>query len=186
MGRPRKPEAEKVLRGNPGKRKLADPETTIAPIGTVPKVQPPWWLTHELPLKVWDVLAPELASAHLLTDAMATTFARYCVLMARWIKDHEFLLENDAVYETDSAHGKMKRIEPIAALDAKLAKELLSLEAQFGLTPLSRQGMQAKLAAGGLPLTGGAAAKPTNDQSAKAEAAEQSGSSGGQLIGFLN
>jgi len=160
MARPRKPDAQKVAQGNPGKRKIADASEQIAPLDSLPTVEPPSWLTHELALKVWDALAPELTASRFLKPAFSYAFARYCVLMARWIKWHDVLLDSDPIYETDSAHGKMKRIEPLAALDSKVVKELLALEAHFGLTPLARQSLQTKLAGAGLPLGGGSGEKP--------------------------
>jgi hypothetical protein len=74
-GRRPAPTALKVLRGNPGKRKLNDQEP-IAPAGPVVK---PEYLTA-LASQVWDEIAPGCLAMGTLTGPDVPTFARLCEL----------------------------------------------------------------------------------------------------------
>ena len=107
-------------------------------------------------LAVWNKLAPTLIALKLLTVADVPAFARYCRLSSRY-EDAEKILDDEGVtYESESAHGKLKRAHPAAMLSLRYNRELLSLEAQFGLLPGERQRIMATRAqtgvSGGLDL----------------------------------
>lgn len=101
-------------------------------------------------LELWNKLAPQLILAKLLGPADVQAFARYCRLSARW-EDAEGTLDKEGLtYESESAHGKLKRAHPAAMLSMRYSRELLSLESQFGLLPAERQRIMAARAQTGV------------------------------------
>lgn len=77
-GRPTKPTAQKVVQGNPGKRRLNEGEVKPAPAVSL---QPPWWL---MPAgrRVWRDLAPLTFELGLLTEADVELFGHACAQLA--------------------------------------------------------------------------------------------------------
>lgn len=130
------PAAVRAAKGNPGKRPVgADPVASLsASIG----VSPPDWLKKD-GLKVWNRLAPNVARLKLLTPVDAEAFARYCRNLARWLKMQDVLDKEGAVYESESAHGKLKRAHPAFLIGDRLARLLEAQESVFGLNPAERQ-----------------------------------------------
>ncbi len=89
------------------------------------------------------------------------------------------LCETKSVYETNTRHGKMKRIHPLFAIQERLERRLLALEDRFGLSPQARQSIMLRLAtAPALPFTGGA--DPAGDT------APQPARPATPTLGFLN
>lgn len=130
------PAAIREAKGNPGKRRLAvDPAATLA---ATSGVAAPEWLKGE-GLKVWKRLAPNVARLKLLTPVDAESFARYCRNLARWLKMQAVLDREGETYESESAHGKLKRAHPAFLIGDRLARLLESQEAVFGLNPAERQ-----------------------------------------------
>src|SRR5215471_18269445 len=70
----------KILRGNPGQRRLKE-EVQPAISENVP--EPPEWLS-DLAKDEWRRIAPELHALRLLTDIDLKIFAAYCSACARW------------------------------------------------------------------------------------------------------
>jgi P27 family predicted phage terminase small subunit len=66
--------------------------------------------------------------------------ARYCRLWSRWREAEEFLMKNGESYLDKAPDGRVKRLQPYpqVATAAKLAEQLLRLEAHFGMTPAAR------------------------------------------------
>lgn len=100
--------------------------------------QPPAWLEGE-GLKVWQRLAPVLASAKLLSAADTQTFGRYCRNFARWLKMQSTLDADGEVYISESAHGTLRRANPAFLISDRLERQLLAAEDRFGLNPSERQ-----------------------------------------------
>jgi P27 family predicted phage terminase small subunit len=125
-----------------------DPAAALA--GQV-RIDPPVWLKGD-GLKVWNKIAPRLAGMKLLSQTDAETFGRYCRNFARWLKLQKMVDSEGEVYETESLHGKMKRLHPGFAAAVRLDRELQAAEANFGLNPAERQRIfaaRAAAAAGG-------------------------------------
>lgn len=131
------PAAVKVAKGNPGKRRIgADPSTTAG--SAAGGVLPPVWL-KEGGLKVWQRLAPNVARLKLLTPVDAESFARYCRNLDRWLRMQDILDTEGETYESESAHGKLKRAHPAFLIGDRLARLLEAQESVFGLNPAERQ-----------------------------------------------
>lgn len=130
------PAVVKQAKGNPGRRPIgADPIMDGSLIGGA---KPPAWLKGE-GLKVWKRLAPNVARLKLLTPVDAESFARYCRNLARWLKMQDVLDKEGETYESESAHGKLKRAHPAFLIGDRLGRLLESQEAVFGLNPAERQ-----------------------------------------------
>src|SRR5687768_10785367 len=125
------PATVKQAKGNPGHRPIgADPAATAAPTETeMPEktsavaVDAPVWLKAE-GLKVWDRLAPRLAAMKLLAPIDAEAFGRYCRSFARWEKMQRVLDEEGETYESESAHGKLKRAHPAFLISDRIERQL--------------------------------------------------------------
>lgn len=113
-GRPPTPTALKLLRGNPGKRKLNADEPK-PPVGA----QPPAWLkANPVLLAEWSRHAGRLTKLGLLTEIDDDALATLCVLE---VKFREIVADAPSV----------------TAL-AFLSKELRALWSRFGMTPADR------------------------------------------------
>lgn len=102
-GRPRKPTVLKLLRGNPGKRKLPVNEPKPA-VGA----RPPSWL----PLaarREWDAMAPMYLRLGLLTELSAPAFAELCCARVKF----------RAVVRSEGGRIPTELWRAIQALDAK-------------------------------------------------------------------
>lgn len=107
-GRPPKPQALRVLQGNPGKRRLT--KEPALPAGA----SPPAWL-GKVARRYWDELAPMLTTAGLLKATDADALAMYCSL--------KVLLVRQAKQGT---------------VDLRLSSEWRQYASRFGLTPADR------------------------------------------------
>ncbi len=116
-GRRPQPSALKVLRGNPGKRKLNENEPT-PPAGEVVK---PAGLSAGA-VAVWDELAPICLAMRTLTPADVRVFGTLCELQATFLA--AVALKGTAEFE--------RRVE----LDTAVA--MRPFYALFGLEPISR------------------------------------------------
>ncbi len=135
MPRRPQPTSLKVLRGNPGKRRLNDAEPQPPADG----VQPPAWLTGDS-LAKWNELVPLLRSVGLLTQADVGPLARYVDCWAWWRRCRE-VIERDGdtvVVRDDAGRVKWAQQRPEVGIVSKLAQQMHRLEAEFGLTPAAR------------------------------------------------
>lgn len=124
-------------KGNPGHRPIgSDPVGPVA--SSAAAIQPPKWLKKR-GLQVWQRLAPRLISLKLLTFADTETFGRYCRNFGRWIDMQSIIDKEGETYESDSLHGKLKRIHPAFMIADRVERQLLAAEDRFGLNPAERQ-----------------------------------------------
>lgn len=167
------PAAVKVAKGNAGKRtgdtKLraqaaAEAEieragagfTDSAPQGSVgggggdtaaaSAITPPDFLNPE-GLKVWNHLAPRLASMRILQNIDAHAFGRYCQNFGKWVKLQKRLDEEGETYTSESPHGTYTRAHPAFMMADRLDRQLSAAEANFALNPADRQRLFAARAA---------------------------------------
>ena len=125
------PTALKVLRGNPGKRRLNDAEARPA-AGRVPTA--PRWLSEE-GRNEWRRLAPRLHAAGLLTEVdgvalglLCETFVQYQA--ARRVVEREGML---ATSEKGTAYQ-----HPALGIANGARREMLTWAREFGMTPSAR------------------------------------------------
>ena len=134
-GRPAVPTQLKILRGNPGKRKIkagepAPPESGIA----MPEYLGPVAQSR------WAVMLPILQGVRVMTRADVEALARYCDTYEWWLATRAKLRADGDTYPILNDKGEVKYIaqRPEVAIAHKLAAQLHALEADFGLTPSSR------------------------------------------------
>jgi len=152
-GRKPDPAAVKEAKGNPGRRPYF---LRRAEEGKGLRRHPE--LRREA-LAVWRGLAPELEKLNFLRSSDREPFARYCSLVARYWRLERELIDATLTYESESAHGTLRRIEPKFIVQMHLAKRLEALEDRFGLSPMARQQILLRLAAQ-VPMLPLAEAKP--------------------------
>jgi P27 family predicted phage terminase small subunit len=160
-------------------------KSAAAPVAPLPAgaIAAPHWLVKE-GLAIWKKLEPTLRSAKLLTATDADVFARYCRNFARWLKMQREMDKQGETYESDSAHGKLRRITPAFMIADRLERQLLATEDRFGINPAARQTImvaRARTGAGDLfqPDQRPGAAQPTPAATPAQPAATQA------PIGFL-
>jgi len=131
------PAVMRQRKGNPGHRPIgADPVSTS--VAGLSALAPPRWLKKR-GLQVWHRIAPRLVTLKLLTPADVETFGRYCRNFARWLSAQEMIDKEGETYESESLHGKLKRIHPVFLMADRVERQLLAAEDRFGLNPAERQ-----------------------------------------------
>ena len=86
----------------------------------------------------WNLIAPELRRAGLLTPAEEAVFARYCDHVARWLRLREKVNIDGETYVTTSKHGSIQRINPDFTAMMQIESSMEPLEDRFALSPLMR------------------------------------------------
>lgn len=146
-GRKPLPTNVKVLRGNPGKRKLNKSEPK--PSGKLPAC--PHWLTLEAK-REWRRVLPELKAMGLLTVVDRAALAAYCeawacfrqaqeVVQEKGITHEEPIMarvkgENGVVFEKIVGYKVKQR--PEVAVSLRYFQILSRMVVEFGFTPSSR------------------------------------------------
>jgi P27 family predicted phage terminase small subunit len=128
-GRKPTPTKLKLLRGNPGKRKLPrEPE----PQSMIPDCPPH---LDALARAEWQRIVPELAALNLLTGLDRAALAAYCQAWSRWIAAEQQLQAQGAVILAPSGYPIQN---PQLAIANKALAQLRAFAAEFGLSPASR------------------------------------------------
>ena len=129
-GRPPKPTAQKLLEGNPGRRKINEHEPKFEPLGT-----PPAEVRDDpVALAEWERLAPAMAKNKLLTEADMAMFAVYCTSMGEYRRVNKRILEmGEAI---DSPMGMKKN--PLCTVRQEAWARANWCMVQMGLTPAAR------------------------------------------------
>jgi len=139
MGKPgprTQPTKLKVLRGNPGIRKLPEGEVEPESTDEVPKA--PDYL-DDTGRAEWDRVAGVLHSTGLLTIVDHTALGGYCAVFSVWRKAVERIKDEGAVktmgegYEQQTVHMQIMN---------KAQVEMRKWLAEFGMTPSSRVGLK--------------------------------------------
>jgi P27 family predicted phage terminase small subunit len=142
MARGRRPDAPAVKEAKGTKARTA-PVTDSAAVlrSTMPRT------LSAAAKKVWEVLAPELTRMKFLRETDRDAFSRYCEHAARWWKLTRELRREGDTYWTESAHGKMQRLNPKFIVRERIENRLEALEDRFGLNPAARQQILQRLSA---------------------------------------
>jgi P27 family predicted phage terminase small subunit len=137
-GPPPTPLHLKLLRGNPGQRRLRpEPEPTVE----VKCPDPPSFVTGHAADEWWRV-APELHVLNLLAVLDVMPLAAYCMTYARWRTAEEVLA---GIADRDDTHGLLirtaegnPRCNPLVKIAADAARDMLTYAGHFGMTPVAR------------------------------------------------
>lgn len=130
-----KPVALRVLKGNPGKKRI-------------PEVPKPAVISPERPAnlsasarKVWDDLEPKLFKLGLLTEVDGYAFAELCELEGLVIDLRRRLVRRPLVRKTRNGYDQT---DEILALKTRLQRNRERLWARFGLSPADRTDLEIK------------------------------------------
>jgi len=135
----------KIMRGNPGKRRVDDCPRPEVDGQSLPRA--PAWLDSEAKVK-WKELVPQLGRMGVLARIDRDALARYCDTWAWWRRIRQFISEKGETYLLRDDEGKPKYVQqlPQVAIAHKLATQLTRLEAEFGLTPAARSSIHLNFA----------------------------------------
>lgn len=159
------PAAIKRAKGNPSRRKIAEPEQlpteaapadAIAPRSTLPA---PKQLTAAQ-REVWEAFVPELVGMRLMKATDIAAFGRYCAWTVKWNEAERRMRTAKLVTVTESEHVVMERMSKWLMVMVHIDKRLEAIEERFGMNPSARQRIFQQLANQNpqLPLGGGAQA----------------------------
>ena len=136
-GRRPAPTKLKVLRGNPGKRRLSDgepdPETNLP--------EPPDHLSEEAKSE-WERVGQLLTGLGMVSDLDRAGLAAYCQAWGRWVEAEESLRKCGLVVK--SPNGYLMQ-SPFLAIANKAMEQMKALLIEFGMTPASRTRVHADL-----------------------------------------
>lgn len=124
----------KILKGNPGKRRLNEQEPDLP--AEVPP--PPDWLDGPALVK-YRTLAQSLYDAKILTTLDGDVLALYCRTWVRWVTAEQ-ALEKGLLSKTPNGHIQPS---PFVSIARAAVDQLRTLEAELGMTPSSRSRVQA-------------------------------------------
>lgn len=128
------PTAIKVMRGNPGKRRLNDAEPR--PDATIP--QCPRHLTKEARAE-WRRVARRLHNAGVLTYVDRGVLAVYCQAYGRWAKAEGEIERRGELVETPSGYMQQS---PWVTIANKAMEQMIRAGRELGLTPASRSAIK--------------------------------------------
>jgi P27 family predicted phage terminase small subunit len=129
----------KIIRGNPGKRKINDAE----PVTNMLLAEPPEHLSGEA-LKEWHRVAGELNSMGVITGIDAAVLAAYCQSYGRWVEAERVLTKMK-----NSADGLLIKTtngnyiqNPLVGIANKSMADMVKYSTEMGMTPSSRSGIK--------------------------------------------
>lgn len=133
-GRKPTPTTLRLLRGNPGKRKL--PKREPKPQAGIPP-RPDWLSTRGA--EAWDRLSPQLYTMGVLTLADGDALALLCEAWAEWRDRRDDVAKHGVAYECETEKGGlMVRARPEVAMASDAWRRVIAAMGEFGLTPSSR------------------------------------------------
>lgn len=127
------PTAEKVRRGNPGKRPLNKREPKPANA----KPTQPRWMRHAAK-RQWQRIAQDLHDAGLLTRIDQTALAMLCETYATYVEAMQIVEEQGMVAISEKGSPYQ---HPAVGIMNQARKELRGWLQEFGMTPSARTGL---------------------------------------------
>lgn len=167
-GRRAEPAAIKRAKGNPGRRKIAEPAQLGIEAGSIAAMIPDDMTAEQR--AIWAKYAPDLERMQLLKSTDTAAFQRYCAFLALFFKAERAIRTTDLVVETTSEHVTMERRSKW--LDAMLLidRRLVEIEDRFGMNPSARQRIFLQLSqAQAQPALPGMATQPAKSDPASSE-----------------
>lgn len=128
--------AEKIRRGNPGRRPLNDNEPEVKAV----ELKAPDHLDAEAK-REWARVAPQLATARITCELDRALLASYCEAWSTYVQACKDVAENGAVLislKTGQAYQG-----PWVNVRAMAEKQMRACMAELGMTPSSRSRIQA-------------------------------------------
>jgi P27 family predicted phage terminase small subunit len=138
-GPPPVPTRLKVLRGNPGHRRLSKLEPTPRREPACPEPLP---FLGPHAQREWRRVGPELFELGLLTVLDTAAFGAYCAAYGHWVEAEEQLAESGALVVEGSAGSPLAN--PLLKIATQAARDLIRFGNEFGLTPSSRARLRAE------------------------------------------
>lgn len=130
-GRPT-PAKLKLLRGNPGHRKINHQEPRPEPLST----DVPPELTHPVAIEEWQrTIAPAIPTGHIRSSDRALAIV-HCQLWAQWRRQIE-LADQSPDVAPNGKHGYLMA-NPARVMANRTAQLLRSVDGDLGLTPSTR------------------------------------------------
>lgn len=130
-GRKPTPTSLKILRGNPGKRRLSKHEPR--PAVSIPRC--PEHLSTDAKTE-WRRISRELAGLGLLSTIDRAALAVYCQAWARWKEAELNIARHGLVVKTPGTGVPMQN--PFLPVANKAIEQMRSFLSEFGMTPASR------------------------------------------------
>jgi P27 family predicted phage terminase small subunit len=133
-GPPPQPTAMKLIRGNPGKRKLNknEPQPAVA----MPHCPDYLDVTAR---NEWDRLAPILVRMRVLTEADYLALAGLCQTYSTMVKAQEQLNKSGILFKTPSGYVQQF---PLIGVVNNCMEKIITFCREFGLTPSARTRIQ--------------------------------------------
>lgn len=122
----------RLLKGNPGKRRVRVPPEPARAEECPPAPRHLRGYARE----AWRELAPELHRLNLLTALDLGPFSVYCAAYATW-RQAEEALARDGELTVATAEGH-HRVNPLVRISSHAMNDMLRYGAAFGLTPAGR------------------------------------------------
>jgi P27 family predicted phage terminase small subunit len=141
-GPPPIPTALKVLRGNPGKKRIKG-----EPIPDPSPIDPPAWLEGDaLAVAIWRDEAPRLLRLGLLGDVDRLAFAALCERAATYQR-----AAREIRCDPTQPVGRMRQPKAEVSIARAAAHGLVQLASRFGMTPADRARITAGVQPAGAP-----------------------------------
>jgi P27 family predicted phage terminase small subunit len=122
----------RLIRGNPGKRRLR-----AEPLPELPtQLAPPEFLLPEAKAE-WQRVGPELLRLKLLTVLDIPMFAAYCESFATWALAERLFAESGGKLTIATTRGN-EVPHPLLRIANDAAADMLKFGSEFGITPASR------------------------------------------------
>lgn len=138
----KKTAAQKRLEGNPGKRDIDLPPAPEATRLTSPPDMPPELEPLPHAAALWRKLAKQLTETRVLASTDLEALRVLCEVWHTYQSLQKFAEPKNMIQKTRSGY---RQEHPGVRLRANAQKQLLTLWRQFGLTPLTREGVDADL-----------------------------------------
>jgi len=131
----------KLLRNNPGKRKLNRAEPKPTTVKSVPAA--PVWLGR-LARNEWRRVARELVALRMLSTVDLSLLSIYCCEVERYRDAQAFVVENGSSYVIRDKDGAVRYVAqfPQVAIARAAADAVRKLASEFGFSPASRSRIQ--------------------------------------------
>lgn len=132
------PTALKVLRGNPGNKRLPKPGEEPSPEVIARLPEAPDWLGEAGRIE-WERVGPVLIAQRVLTEADLVAFSAYCAAIDLMVESKRDIQKNGHTIRGDRG-GEVRN--PALASFTQAVNVLKSLAGEFGMTPSSRARMR--------------------------------------------